>query len=469
VGDAIEAGAVAVLTDPAGAEAVPTGVALAVVENPRNSLGAIAAEVYGHPARDLLLIGITGTNGKTTTAYLIDAGLRAAGHTTGVIGTVETRIGERRVPSVRTTPESSEVHALLAVMRDEGITACTMEVSSHALVFGRVDGLVFDVAAFTNLSQDHLDFHTDIEDYFAVKAGLFTPQRARRGVVCLPGANGSGHGDYGMRLVANAAIPTVAVVTGSAPNLTEAWAVTDARTSSSGLSHVRLATPKGLELDLDVPIPGEFNIANAALAVAVLANAGVDPHVAAQGVSSCTGVPGRMQRIVAPESQTVSMAGMPLALVDYAHTPDAVQNVLRALPRNGRIIAVLGAGGDRDRHKRPLMGAAVAQGADVVIVTDDNPRSEDPAAVRAAVIEGTWRVPPAERAEVTEVADRLQAIRAAVYAAQGPDDVVVVLGKGHEQGQEIAGTVHPFDDASVLRDELAGFSPGRAAESGDDQ
>ncbi|TDC47043.1 UDP-N-acetylmuramoyl-L-alanyl-D-glutamate--2,6-diaminopimelate ligase [Jiangella ureilytica] len=440
---AAAAGAVAIMTDDDGvrlaSEAGVAGVPVVALADPRARLGDIAATVYGHPARDLLMLGVTGTNGKTTTTYLLEAGLRAAGHTTGIIGTVETRVGDERVASVRTTPEATDVHALLAVMRERGVTACAMEVSSHAMVFGRVDGVVFDVAGFTNLTQDHLDFHADLDDYFAAKARLFTPSHARRAVVVVGD-------DYGRRLAASTVLPVVTV----APPHVHADA--DWQVDRHG-DRATLCGADGAKLELSVPIPGEFNVSNAALAVTMLLSAGVDGATATRGVASCAGVPGRMEGVSGPAG-----AG-PVAVVDFAHTPDAIDNVLQALHPRGRLIVVVGAGGDRDREKRPLMGAAAARGADVVVVTDDNPRSEEPAAIRAAVVAGARAVPEPERAgEILEVGGRREAIRAALGSAHGPDDTVVVLGKGHEQGQEIAGVVHPFDDRDVLREELVRWS-----------
>ncbi|NED93815.1 UDP-N-acetylmuramoyl-L-alanyl-D-glutamate--2,6-diaminopimelate ligase [Phytoactinopolyspora alkaliphila] len=466
---AISAGAAAVLTDEqgvqllAGTETLPAGVASAPVpvislDHVRSWLGAVSSAIYGHPARELLMLGVTGTNGKTTTAYLLESGLRHAGMATGLIGTVETRVGDEVVASVRTTPEATEVHALLASMLERGVRACVMEVSSHALAYGRVDGVSFDVAGFTNLSQDHLDFHADLDEYFATKARLFTPRYARRGVVCVDG-------DYGRRLAERASIPTVTVAasdpvehprashSGSEPgrfprDRPAAW-----RVRRSG-TQLYLATPDGREVTLVVPLPGGFNISNAALAVAMLAESGMEPAIAAAGVAACAGVPGRMEQVNEP-------GDTPRAIVDYAHTPDAVQNVLEALRDemrdqhgHGRLIAVLGAGGDRDCDKRPLMGAAAARYANIVVVTDDNPRSEDPAVIRAAVLAGAEEVRQEERAEVIEAGDRRAAIRTALSLARGAADTVVVLGKGHEQGQEIAGTVEPFDDREVLREHL---------------
>ena len=436
-------GAVAVFTDPAGAAMIHELPTLSVVD-PRTRLGDVAAHVYGNPARDLLMFGVTGTNGKTTTTYLLEFGLRAAGHRTGLIGTVETRVGDNRVASVRTTPEATEVHALLALMRERGATACAMEVSSHALVYGRVNGIEFDVVGFTNLSQDHLDFHADLDDYFAAKASLFTPERTRRGVVCVDD-------EYGRRLAdrpqgrAQATFPvaTLAALTAGDAD----WRVSGREVEADGSTRAQLEHRDGRQLAFVSPIPGDFNLANAALAVVMLLEAGVEADVAAGGVAACPGVPGRMERV--PGGSRA-----PLAVVDYAHTPDAVVTVLQALGTSteGRLVVVVGAGGDRDPHKRPLMGAAAARNADVVIVTDDNPRSEDPAVIRAAVLAGAKAESAAS--EVLEIGDRGSAIRAALAATSGPADTVVVVGKGHEQGQEVAGVVHPFDDRLVLREAL---------------
>ena len=439
VAAAIGLGAVAVVTDRAGSELCGRGlVPTVVVDDPRALMGELAAAVYGHPARDLLMLGVTGTNGKTTTAYMLDAGLRAAERRTGLIGTVGTRIGADQLDTVRTTPEATDVHALLAVMRERDVSACAMEVSSHAMAFGRVDGIVFDVAGFTNLSRDHLDFHADLDDYFAAKAALFTPDRARQAVVMADD-------EYGRRLARRALIPTTAVSTGPG----HARSASHWHIGRDGDARTLIGTD-GSKLELEVPIPGEFNVANAALAVAMLIAAGVPARTAVAGVGACSGVPGRMERVRGDDPRA------PMALVDFAHTPDAVDNVLRAVTTRGRLIAVIGAGGDRDRNKRPLMGEAAARAADVVIVTDDNPRSEDAGAIRAEVLAGARAAPGG--AEVVEVAGRREAIRAALRTAGGSGDTVVVLGKGHEQGQEIAGVVHPFDDRAVLREELRQWS-----------
>jgi UDP-N-acetylmuramoyl-L-alanyl-D-glutamate--2,6-diaminopimelate ligase len=318
-----------------------------------------------------------------------------------------------------------------------------MEVSSHALVLGRVDGIVFDVAGFTNLTQDHLDFHGDLEEYFAAKSALFTPERSRRAVVCVDG-------DHGRRLAAAARIPTSTLATDDRYPERSDWRVT-------GGAEPILERAGGMRVPFRTALPGAFNLANAALAVAMLAEAGVDLEAAVAGVGACRSVPGRMQAVTSDDPR------QPLAIVDYAHTPDAIENVLGALGRSGRLIAVVGAGGDRDRDKRPLMGAAAASRADVVVVTDDNPRSEDPAAIRAAVIAGAEGVPEAQRAQILDVGERRKAIRSALAMAGGPGDTVVVLGKGHEQGQEIVGVVHPFDDRQVLLEELRRWSREKVA------
>jgi UDP-N-acetylmuramoyl-L-alanyl-D-glutamate--2,6-diaminopimelate ligase len=452
--DAAAAGAVGVLTDPRGAEvAAASGLPALVVDDPRGRLGAVAAAVYGDPAADLLLLGVTGTNGKTTTAYLLDAALRHAGRLTGLVGTVETRIGDVRIRSVRTTPEAPDVHALLAVMRERGVTACAMEVSSHALALHRVDGVVYDVAGFTNLSQDHLDFHTDLEGYFAAKASLFTPERCRRGVVCVDDA-------WGRRLAERAQVPvtTVATATGAHGD----WTAEQREVAASGATtRFVLRHTDGRAYRLASPLPGDFNVANTALAFVLLIEAGIDPPTAARGLAVAGGVPGRMERVQS------SAPDEPLAVVDYAHTPDAVAAALRALRPStpGRLVVVLGAGGDRDPGKRGAMGAAAAAHADLVVVTDDNPRSEDPAAIRAAVLAGARDVAATSGAQVREVADRARAVDVAVEATSGPADTVLVAGKGHEQGQEVAGALYPFDDREVLRAALERWADRRGGDA----
>ncbi|MFQ6170481.1 UDP-N-acetylmuramoyl-L-alanyl-D-glutamate--2,6-diaminopimelate ligase [Oryzobacter sp. R7] len=448
--DVAAAGAAAVLTDADGADRMAgAGVDLPVlvVERPRSVLGAVAARVYGTEDLDLRLVGITGTNGKTTTAYLVHSALTALGRRAGLIGTVETRLGEERVGSVRTTPEAPDLHALLAVMAERGLDTCVMEVSSHALAQHRVDGVVYDVALFTNLSQDHLDFHADMDDYFAAKASLFTPERARRGLVCTDD-------DWGTRLVERSGVPVQTIGTAADAD----WHV---GVDSADPAAFRL-TAEGVDLHLRSSLPGDFNVTNTAMAAAALVLLGEDADAVGRAVLADPHVPGRMEAVAAPDG-----VDAPRTLVDYAHTPDAIRAALLALRPStpGSLVCLTGAGGDRDRDKRHAMGAAAAEVADLVVVTDDNPRSEDPAAIRAAVLEGVEEARAAGRdVAVLEVGDRRDAIREALRAvwSEGPRATVAVVGKGHETGQDVAGTVHPFDD----RDEVAEALRLVAAEAG---
>ncbi|MDX3381256.1 UDP-N-acetylmuramoyl-L-alanyl-D-glutamate--2,6-diaminopimelate ligase [Streptomyces niveiscabiei] len=435
VAQAAAQGAAAVLTDPAGADrAAATGLPVLVVDDPRARMGELAADVYGRPAEALLKIGITGTSGKTTTAYLVEGGLKAPA---GLIGTVETRIGDEQIKSERTTPEATDLQALFAVMRERGVESLAMEVSSHALSLGRVDGVVFDVAVFNNLSPEHMEFHSDMEDYFRAKATLFTRERSRRGVVNYDDA-------YGRRLAAEAEVP---VVTFSAEGDPDAdWRAVDVHIGAMD-SDFTVVAPDGSRIAAKSPIAGPFNVANSLAAIVALVEAGVDPHTAAEGVAAVPGVPGRLERVD---------AGQPyLAVVDYAHKTDAVESVLKALRKvtKGRLHIVLGCGGDRDVTKRAPMGAAAARLADTAVLTSDNPRSEDPLAILTAMLDGAASVPAHERGEVLLFEDRAAAIEAAVARAHA-GDTVLVAGKGHEQGQDIAGVIRPFDDRQVLREAI---------------
>ncbi|WP_394813656.1 UDP-N-acetylmuramoyl-L-alanyl-D-glutamate--2,6-diaminopimelate ligase [Streptomyces hazeniae] len=435
-------GAVAVLTDPSGTErAAATGLPVLTVPDPRARMGALAASIYGAPGDGLLQIGITGTSGKTTTSYLVEGGLRRAaekdGGVTGLIGTVESRIGDERLKSERTTPEATDLQALFAVMRERGVTSVAMEVSSHALVLGRVDGCVFDIAVFTNLSPEHLDFHPDMEDYFQAKRQLFTKARSRAGVVNLDD-------EYGFRLITESEVP---VTTFSAEGHPDAdWRAADVEVGPLG-STFTVHGPDGLTVQAAAPLPGPFNVANALAAIAALVAAGIDPQTAADGVAAVPGVPGRLERVDAGQDY--------LAVVDYAHKPDAVESVLYAIRKvtDGRVHAVLGCGGDRDPHKRNAMGAALARLCDTAVLTSDNPRTEDPLAILATMLAGAAEVPAYERGTVLVEEDRAAAI-ASVVAHAEPGDAVLVLGKGHELGQDIAGVVRPFDDKLVLREAI---------------
>jgi UDP-N-acetylmuramoyl-L-alanyl-D-glutamate--2,6-diaminopimelate ligase len=452
VGDAAERGAVAVLTDAAGADlAGARGLPTVVTDDPRARLGQAAAFVYGFPAHDMTVVGVTGTNGKTTVTSMLHAVLTTALGSCGLVGTIQTRLGDVVVPSVRTTPEASDLQAILATMRERGITACALEVSSHALALGRVGGLVVDVAGFTNLSLDHQDFHPDMEHYFATKASLFTPERSRRGVVVVDD-------DWGRRLVAQSSVPVQTVAADPddphAPDVLGAhWSVSGVEPDAAG-SAALLRAPDGVVHHLRVPMPGLVNVANGALTVALATECGVDTAAAVAALADAPMVPGRME--------LVSAGQRPVVVVDYAHSPDALRRALATLRASSPspLVVVIGAGGDRDRGKRAPMGAVAAEGADVVVVTDDNPRSEDPAQIRAAVLAGAHSV---AGARVHEVADRAEAIEVALaHAAEG---TVLVAGKGHEQGQEVAGVLEPFDDRVVARAALARAArPSRAPE-----
>jgi UDP-N-acetylmuramoyl-L-alanyl-D-glutamate--2,6-diaminopimelate ligase len=430
---AVAAGAVAVLTDADGrSRAAAAGVPAFVVADPRARLGEVSCWVYGDASAKFGLIGVTGTSGKTTSTYLLDAGLRMAGHVTGLVGGVETRIGSSVLGASLTTPEAPDLQALFALMAERGVTSCAMEVSSHALALGRVAGSHFDVAVFTNLSQDHLDFHADLEDYFRAKASLFVPPVI--GVINLDDK-------HGRRLAASAPVP---VVTFSAAGRADAdWRAVDVRSGADG-STFQIVGPGGVEADASIGLAGVFNVANALGAAVALVEAGVRLEDAVAGLATFGGVPGRLERVAVPAALGFS------AFVDYSHKPGAVEAVLNSLRpvTAGKLIIVLGCGGDRDRAKRPMMGAAAASMADVAILTSDNPRSEDPLAILGAMLDGVLSVDAGERARVVIEPDRAAAIAYAVSMAS-LGDVIVVAGKGHETGQYVGGQVLPFDDRAV--------------------
>lgn len=436
--DVLAAGAVAILTDEEGRQpAAATGLPVLVVPDPRAVLGRVAAWVYGRPADSIMIIGVTGTSGKSTSTFLLEAGLRAAGHRAGLIGGVEIRAGDMHITPELTTPEASDLQGLLALMREEGVTAAAMEVSSHALALGRVDGIFYDVAIFTNLSQDHLDFHRDIEDYFATKVRLFTPDFSRIGVVNIDDRRGR-------ELTGLAKIPLITFSAEGAPDAD--WRAEDIRLGADG-STFRVVGPGGVEADASVALPGLFNVANALGSIVALVEAGISLQTAVHGIGMFTGVPGRMERVPGTSGYQ--------AIVDYAHKPGAVESILGSLRpvTEGRLTIVLGCGGDRDRSKRPMMGEAAARLADVAILTSDNPRSEDPLAILAAMLDGALSVPLAERAHVIVEPDRAAAIDLAISGAEC-GDVVIVAGKGHEQGQYVGGDVIPFDDRQVVAEAI---------------
>jgi UDP-N-acetylmuramoyl-L-alanyl-D-glutamate--2,6-diaminopimelate ligase len=418
--------------------ALEAGASALVVEHPleldgpqilvgsvRETIGPMSAAVFGHPAADLTLIGVTGTNGKTTCTYLLEAVFRAAGWTPGVIGTTGLRIDGVPEPLVRTTPEAPDLQRLLARMRGVGVRAVAVEISSHALAQHRTDGLVVDVALFTNLSRDHLDFHPSMEAYFDAKRRLFTTAQARRGVV-------NADDPWGRRLLEEPEILTTSfAVEGDADLRPEAVQV--------GLGGVRFRVA-GIEVRS--ALRGGFNVENCLGVFAAALALDVEGDVIGRGIAAVDAVPGRMEPVDAGQGFTV--------VVDYAHTPDSILSVLRgARPlAAGRVIVVFGCGGDRDRAKRPLMGHAAGQEADLVVVTSDNPRSEDPRRIIEEIVAGISSGAPT----IVEP-DRRRAIELAIDDASD-GDVVVIAGKGHETTQEIDGAVLPFDDRTVAREAL---------------
>lgn len=427
---AVEAGAAALLVERWLEPSVPQ----LRVPSVRRAMGRAAAVVHGHPSRELTVVGVTGTNGKTTVAHLVEAAAGAAGRGTGLIGTVGTRIHGAPQPGARTTPEGTDLQRLLRRMRDRGVEVVAMEVSSHGLALHRVDGTRFAAAVFTNLTRDHLDFHGTMAAYEAAKARLFTPELSRRAVVCVDDAPGR-------RLAEDAAVPTTTYGTAAAAE----HRLRDLEADVDG-GRCRLVGPDG-EVGLNTRLPGAFNLLNAAAALLASRAVGLDPQAARLGIAACEGVPGRLERVDAGRG--------PAVFVDYAHTPEALARVLetaRGLCPGGRTVVVVGCGGDRDRGKRPRMGAVAAGGADLAVLTSDNPRSEEPARILAAVAAGAREV--AGGAEVVEELDRREAIATALRRA-GPGDVVVIAGKGHETGQELAEGTVPFDDREVARELLA--------------
>jgi UDP-N-acetylmuramoyl-L-alanyl-D-glutamate--2,6-diaminopimelate ligase len=421
---AVAAGAVAVMGD----HAVGAGIPEFVIPDPRAAMALVARLVHNNPDADLSIVGVTGTNGKTTVAHLCEAVWTFAGVRCGIVGTLGARYGGTPVPLSRTTPESSDLQRLLGTMRDAGVTSVAMEVSSHALALHRADAITFAAVGFTNLTQDHLDFHGDMDAYLAAKVSLFEPSRADVAVINIDSPAG--------RHVAEVTdLPVIRV--GS--SLDAVISASDVWTTPTGSEFI-LHTPGG-DSAVSFPLTGTFNIDNALVAAGLLLETGLDVETVAVGLSRISPVAGRMEVIVHEGPFTV--------IVDYAHTPDAIATVLSAVraTTDGRVIAIVGAGGDRDRAKRRPMGIAAARHADLVVVTTDNPRSEDPASIASDVAAGASEM---SSAHVTTILDRRDAIEHAIEVAL-PGDVIMILGKGHEPGQEIAGVVAPFDDRRVAR------------------
>ncbi len=431
VPDAVGRGAALVVTEGEALHGV--GVAQVLVPSARRALAALAGAYWDHPSRALTLVGITGTNGKTTTSYLVDALLRARGDATGILGTIQYVVGDEIRPAGQTTPEALEIESMLAAMRERGVRGVAMEVSSHALALSRVDALAFDVAVFTNLTQDHLDFHGTLDEYGRAKRRLFellaTSPKPRRAAVV------NGDDPAGARMVAGLGLETLTFGLGpdNRVRATE-W--------TSTLEGVRLhvSTPAG-GLTLVSPLIGEHNVMNLLAGVGVGLALGLRPDAVAQALGGVQTVPGRFEQV---------RAGQPfLVIVDYAHTPDALERVLTTARKitTGRLGVVFGCGGDRDRTKRPIMGEIAARLADHAWITSDNPRSEDPDAIVAEVAVGAARV---RREGDTRLADRYAAIEAALEWAR-PRDTVVIAGKGHETYQIVGSDVLPFDDREVAR------------------
>ncbi|MBM7050762.1 UDP-N-acetylmuramoyl-L-alanyl-D-glutamate--2,6-diaminopimelate ligase [Rothia sp. ZJ1223] len=450
----VAAGASAILTDTAGVDIAGAATelpGLVQCEDLRAVVGPLAAEIYRSQPSDgsaPTLFAVTGTNGKTTSTYMINAIMQSLGNATGLIGTIEILAGGVSIPSKLTTPESPHVHSLLSLMRENGIGSAAMEVSSHALDYRRVDGVRYDVAGFTNLTQDHLDLHGTMDSYFESKAALFTPERARRAVILVDDEWGeamAAHADQAMG-VSNVVRLRSGFGAGVTPRpdlKPQDWAVTGIQ--RSGIGHeFTLVRGDGFELRTSTQLPADFNVSNAALAAVMVAEGTEDAdalaQVLAQPETLTPVVPGRMQLI----------AHQPTALVDFAHNPDALKRALEAVEpaeNAGRIIVVFGATGERDQTKRPIMGAIAAQYADIVIVTDDDPHGEDPEPIRVAVETGAREAVEsgARAADVLNIAPRTAAIEYAAKIA-GENDSIVVAGRGHETAQDVAGVDLDLDD-----------------------
>ncbi|MFM1937307.1 MAG: hypothetical protein RLZZ320_165 [Actinomycetota bacterium] len=432
---AVERGARAVITDISGADSLPLQqlkIPVLVVPNPRSQIGFLSDWFLNSPSRGMYVAGITGTNGKTTTTYLLNQIWKYAEFSNGLIGSVGIIMGEDFYPTTHTTPESDVLHRILSVMQERHTRAVAMEASSHALVQHRVDGVHFSVAGFTNLTQDHLDFHGDMESYYQAKRTLFTSEMSDFALINIDQ-------EYGVRLTSEISIP---LGTLSIKNKKATWYFESLQSDDTGYEAV-IRGEGGVLIEGRINLLGSYNLENCLLAVAIAAHSGVDPLVIGQSLSTLTGAPGRLEKIVSGQDFTV--------LVDFAHSPDSVTKVLRTAREttNSRLIGVLGCGGDRDKSKRSLMGKALYDGCDVAIFTSDNPRSEDPMSILQDMTAG---LSLGENQRV--IVDRAEAIEHAAKIAQS-GDTVIVLGKGHETGQEINGVKTPFSDQLELKRAIA--------------
>jgi len=427
---AISLGARAILTDAQGAK-FTEGLPTIIVPNARTAGAVVSASLYGKPMQEMVSIGITGTNGKTTVSTLLYQLFQEAGRDSGLIGTVETRIGRDRIASARTTPEADALQALAATMSERHLRHLVMEVSSHAMVMQRMVGSRFAMVGFTNLSQDHLDFHKDMESYFRAKAGLFALEFADQAFINIDS-------EFGLRLFNECGIPATSL---SRHNPKASWHFTSINSDSAGTTFTARGVG-GILIESSTPLHGNFNLDNILLVLAIAIECGIDPLDCAAIIPKLHGAPGRMERIDRSQNFT--------ALVDYAHTPDAVQNVIATATEftSGKVVTVLGCGGDRDSSKRPLMGQVLLEASGVAIFTSDNPRSEDPQKILSDM---TAHLQISEPSRV--IIDRREAIS---YAASlcGVGDTLLVLGKGHENGQEINGQKIDFDDRLVLAEIL---------------
>ena len=444
IDSAVANGAIAVLTDMSAN--VHADIPVLRVNDPRLWVGVIADKFYRNPSSAINVFGITGTNGKTTTSYLLQQIWDFNNRNSGLIGTIETRIGDEIFPNKRTTPEAPELQSIFAIMRERHNLNVVMEVSSHALALNRVEGTKFSVVAFTNLSHDHLDFHKTMENYYQAKSRLFKYGFSEKAIINIDDS-------WGKRLFEETEIEKLSI---STHDQKANWKIIDSSLAdpsspSKSVVELTIAGPGGILLSIATPLIGDYNSANVLMALALAVESGIDPLSAANALSSAKGAPGRMESIELGQRFT--------AVIDYAHTPDAVSAALKAVRSStkGRIIAVLGCGGDRDAAKRPLMGQALISGADLAIFTSDNPRSEDPLSILNQMHEGM---------KLTEnhfvIVDRSEAIKFAIEnAVEG--DCVLVLGKGHETGQEIKGKISPFDDRVELKNAIRSAKSTRPA------
>ena len=419
-------GAVAVLTDPTGVTLIKD-LPVLIVDNPRLIAGRVSALVYSEPMRDINCIAITGTNGKTTVTTLLHQIFSAAHRECGLIGTVETRIGDEVIASKRTTPEATDLQALAAVMRERHMRHLVIEASSHALQLHRLEGAHFAIAGFTNLTQDHLDFHGDMESYFAAKSALFNFAMAELACINIDDP-------YGARLAASTELPVLSI---SRSNPKAIWHFIQIDSEAKRVQ-LKIRGSGGILIETSTTLRGGYNFDNLLMAIAIAVESGVDPIDIAAIVPNISGAAGRLEEVSVGQSFN--------AFVDYAHTPDAVSNVLKSIKEFtfGRVIAVLGCGGDRDASKRPLMGKALIESSDIAIFTSDNPRSEDPSDILRQMV---GEISVVNKSQI--ISDRASAIAYAVSVAE-PGDTVAILGKGHELGQEIKGEVFDFDDRLVL-------------------